>query len=1014
MEGKNTQPKKSLPARILKWTLIGFGSLLGLFLLAAILIPIFFKDELHAIVKKQINNSLNKEVAELNYSDVSISLFSNFPRVSIVLEDLTIAGKGPFAKDTLVAVDELQAAVSLYNILFEDVPDVKKIKLVNPRIKAVVLSDGRANWDIALPDTAKPEPSDPMKLTLSSVVIKNGDIIYDDHTMPVYTRLKGVQFNTSGDISGDVYDLENELEIEDLYANYDGVTYLKKAKVEAELTVSIDNAKSKYTLKENEIKLNELVLGLDGWVEMPADDIAMDLKFEAKEAEFAHFLSLVPGVYSEDFDDIKTSGSLAFNGFVKGVYNDKRMPGFNVKLNIKDASFQYPDLPGAVTDIQVDTEVNNPDGDLEKTVVDIRRLHANLGGNPIDVKMLIKGITNAYYKGNIAARINLKTLTTLFPIEGLAMKGDLGLNANIEGMASDTTLPKMKVLMDMKYGYLKSADFPSAIENLNFTADISNATGRMSDMVMSLKHFHAEIDQQTLEAEAFVKNLDDPNFKVKLVGTLDLAKLAKIYPMEGTEMSGIVKANVATEGVYSQLSAGNYNMPASGTIEINNLKYKSADLPQGLTISQSKMTVTPAAFELQSYTGTIGKSDLSLTGKLNNYIGYFIKNDLLSGTMTLNSKYLDLNEWMSDEETPTTEAEASTGAEPLPANIAFVFNSNIDKIRYDKMDITNFVGNVELKDQTVYLKENTFKLMGGDFMASGFYAGKTGQNPAFDLNFGIAGLGIQEAYNNLAIVQKYAPVAKQATGKFNTTLGFSGKLTQELDPLYETITGAGFVQLMNAGVKNLPVLQKISAATKLANFDQLNLADSRFDFEIRNGRLHVSPFDIKQGNTTMNIGGSNGIDGSMDYLVKLDMPAGAVGSAASSALSKFAPAAGVAVPDRINAVLKVGGTYDKPTVTPMGGGAGSGSSAKENLKDDLKDKADAKVDELKQEGQKQLDDAKQQLEDKSQQLKDEGQKKIDDAKAEAEKKRLELEQKAKEEAERKKQELKDRFKFRRP
>ncbi|MFN8922545.1 MAG: outer membrane integrity protein, partial [Sphingobacteriia bacterium] len=219
-----------------------------------------------------------------------------------------------------------------------------------------------------------------------------------------------------------------------------------------------------------------------GLVEMPTDDIRMDLKFATTHTGFKQLLSLVPAMYTQDFDKLEADGSLAFSGYARGVYNDTQYPAFNVKMQVKNGSFHYPDLPAKVTDIQVDAEVNSPGADLEQMQIQVRRLHANLAGNPLDAHLLMKGLTNAYYEAGLKARLNLKTLATFYPIEGLSLAGELALDARVKGRVEEEKLPNMQVVADMKYGYLKSNDFPAAIENLNFHAELTNTEGTLQAM----------------------------------------------------------------------------------------------------------------------------------------------------------------------------------------------------------------------------------------------------------------------------------------------------------------------------------------------------------------------------------------------------------------------------------------------------------------------------------------------------------------------------------------------------
>jgi flagellar biosynthesis GTPase FlhF len=203
-------------------------------------------------------------------------------------------------------------------------------------------------------------------------------------------------------------------------------------------------------------------------------------------------------------------------------------------------------------------------------------------------------------------------------------------------------------------------------------------------------------------------------------------------------------------------------------------------------------------------------------------------------------------------------------------------------------------------------------------------------------------------------------------------------------------------------------------------------------FQIIDGRLHIDPFDIKRGEHVMTIQGSTGIDQSIDYKVKLDVPAPAVAGQAADALSKLVNRS-IEEPERLNVKLNLGGTYPKPTVTGGSLGAGGGSladQAKTKLKDELdkkkqelKDQLDSKKKEAEQKLRDEAERKKRELEEKARQeearLRDEAERKKQEAeqkaREEADRKKREAEQKAKEEADRLKKEgeqkLKEKLKF---
>lgn len=76
--------------KIVKRILYTIGIILILFIGAAILVPILFKDKILALVKKEMNEKLN---ATTDFKDVDISLFRSFPRLSVSIIDLSIVAR---------------------------------------------------------------------------------------------------------------------------------------------------------------------------------------------------------------------------------------------------------------------------------------------------------------------------------------------------------------------------------------------------------------------------------------------------------------------------------------------------------------------------------------------------------------------------------------------------------------------------------------------------------------------------------------------------------------------------------------------------------------------------------------------------------------------------------------------------------------------------------------------------------------------------------------------------------
>jgi uncharacterized protein involved in outer membrane biogenesis len=86
--------------------------------------------------------------AQFDFSSLDISLISNFPKASLTLEDFWLKGVGEFENDTLVHAKELTATVDVLSLFGDEGFDISKIIIDHTRIRAIVLEDGRPNWDV--------------------------------------------------------------------------------------------------------------------------------------------------------------------------------------------------------------------------------------------------------------------------------------------------------------------------------------------------------------------------------------------------------------------------------------------------------------------------------------------------------------------------------------------------------------------------------------------------------------------------------------------------------------------------------------------------------------------------------------------------------------------------------------------------------------------------------------------------------------------------------------------------
>ncbi|RRA98754.1 AsmA-like C-terminal region-containing protein [Larkinella rosea] len=913
----------------MKKTGIITASVLGVLLLTAWIVPMFFRDKIVTRLQQELNNRLNAHVS-FRPEKVSLSLLRHFPNLTLQTDSLSIVGQSPFRGDTLLSVRAFEMSVNLLSAVSGDKLKLNGVYLDQPRILVKLLRDGRANYDIyKAAESDGPEKADTSQtaftLDIDEWEIKNGLIRYEDQSLPLTVRLETVNHSGSGSLSAEIADLALNTKAERITVSYDGMEYLSDKKLDSDMKLRADFEKAVYTFAENRIRLNDLPIELNGSIStgaMPTDtSMRFDLTYRSPESDFKNLLSLVPGIYSERFQGIDADGTVRFDGKVKGSYNGKQIPAFLLNLAVNDGRFKYPNLASAVEHIGLDLTVSNSTDQLTNTVINLKKLAADLGHNPVRGRVLLKGLTRSVVDADVTAKLNLEELTQLFPIDSLTLRGLADLNVKAKGVYDKTAnrFPVVDALMRLQNGFVKSMKVPEPINGINAVASLTNRTGNLTDTRVDIANLQLKLAGDPFQAKGWVQNFDDYSYDITAKGRLDLTNLTRIFPVEGTKLAGLIDANIETKGQLSDAKAKRYDrLPTSGTMAITKLSYKGESLPQGLTLNTARLHLSPGKLTVEQANGLLGTSQFTADGFLSNYMPFLLDdNQPLEGTLNVRANRLNINEWITDDSQPQAKTAQPSVIE-LPKNIRFTMNANVDQAVYDKMPLNNIKGQLELADGALQMKKVTFNSLGGQFVTNGTYDPTNLAKPRFAFDIDIANAEVSQAYKHLTLAKVIFPLAQYVIGRFSSKFAVDGRLEPDMMPDLNSLTGNGLVEIVQATLKNNPVLERLFEKTKLTDLRNPNFKDLLMKVEVKNGFVSIRPFDVKVKDNIVTVSGSNSLEGDLKYTLKLDVPTGKAGVQFANAFSSLTgqPLGNV---DRAKVDFALGGNYKKPQFKFLGG-----------------------------------------------------------------------------------------------
>ena len=861
------------------------GFFVVLFLIAAIAIPIFYKDKIVDILKTETNKSLN---AKVDFKDVELSLLRNFPALSLHIDDLTVDGVNEFAGTRLFGAPAAEIELDFWKVWGNSTSiPVEAFTLESPVVNVRVLKNGQANWDIAKPSET-PENAEPLEylVEMKQYTIKNGLLTYVDESLDFEMEMNNLNHTGSGDFSESIFDLATQTQVEAMTVKMEGMTYLRKAKADLDATINMNINDLIFTLKDNVLALNALTIKADGMVDMNDEEYVMDLKFSSPQNSFKNLWSIIPSAYTADYADAKIAGKMTLNGLLAGTYNAAKniYPAFKISTQIDNGSVQYPDLPMALKSIFTDITINSPSSDFDDLVVRIPQFEFKLGDNPFAGNFNLRNpISNPQLKTEMRGTLDLEDIGKAVPLEGInslsgVIESDVYINASMSQMEK-----AQYEAIDMR-GNIAVTDMIVAQDGLP-KVNIKSLVTDFNPQRIKLDNFVANLGQSDIKASGNIFNLlayfspektMEGNFKMEsnyfnanewlVEETATTPKVGFFNTAEQQPQSVLTANEEATTAVFDRF---NFNVDAN-IKQLDYDVYKMKDFDFDGTINPERTTI-------DNFYTKIDKSDIQASGSINNLIGYAMDNEVLTGNIDLKSDYLDLNQFMTETEataaTETTEAVASMEVIPVPANIDLTISSDLKKVSYTNFDLTNIKGEVVVKESAAVMKDVKGKILGGNVSFEGAYNTQDLSKPKFDIRTTLESLNFNKAFNTFNTFETLAPIGKFIDGKFNTTLSMNGILGKDMIPDLTTLNLSGFFHTLEGVVDGFKPLSDLSKKLNIEDkVKKLKLRDSKNWIEVKNGFLTVKEFEHKIEDMSFLIKGKHGLTQEMEYVVKAKVP----------------------------------------------------------------------------------------------------------------------------------------------
>jgi len=501
-----------------------------------------------------------------------------------------------------------------------------------------------------------------------------------------------------------------------------------------------------------------------------------------------------------------------------------------------------------------------------------------------------------------APDVQFKDILSLIPaiyssdFKNIQAAGHATLDASAKGIMNEEVIPSFNVKLEIDKAYFQYPEMPKSVTNISSDIRAFNPGGSADNTVIDISKFHFEMGGNPFDLNIHVSHpVSDPDLRLVALGKLNLGDVKDIYPLQGMELSGTLDANLKLATRMSYIEKEQFDkVDASGSLNIAQMLIKSEE-GQDVRINNAHLAFSPRYVDLSAFSAQIGKNDIAGSGKLENFIPYFLTSETLKGNLNVSSNYLNLNDFMSENSTSSSQDTTVLSVIEIPKNIDFVMNGNFKQVLFSNMDMRDVAGQITVRDGKAEMKNLSMNALGGKLNVTGYYdTGKNPQQPEVSFAMDIQNASFAQTFSTFVMIQKLAPVFENLMGNYSTRLQLSSPLGPDFTPILTALDASGLLSSTNVEITNNPVLTGLATTLKNESLKDMKIKDLKLPFSISDGRVTTKPFDVNFGSGVMNLQGSTGLDQTIAYLAKINL----AGKLTNNYLN--------------NVIVKIGGTFASP------------------------------------------------------------------------------------------------------
>lgn len=493
-------PYYFLNLKTLRKVLVYLSLTIGILLIALVTSVFLFKDKIINQFIREANKSLDTPV---KVGKIDVSVFQQFPQLSIVLTDVYIedSHNGQYPLLTAKKVSFQLSPIEVWRGNYK----IEGLKIIDSETNLKINANGENNYRI-LKET-KSTGKETISFALNNIQLEKTIFNYFNLQGKQNLRFTSEALTASIGVNDFNYNIKAKGQLTTEKIEIEGKPYLAGKAFNIQSSLVYNDEDKTLLIDPSTLQLGKASFNVSGSYSWKEKNI-IDISTEGTNTSIQTILSLLPQSVSSNVEKYRSEGDVYFKSRLKGEIGKNVHPAFSADFGFDNATIYHPDYKSKIEKATLQGSfASGQYTDLRQGSLVLKNVRGELNGEPFQADFVLNNFVDPTIIFKFKGKLDASSVLGFYPIEtiqeatgslttDIAFEGKIGLlknKATAQRVSTQGTIDLNNI--NLTYGEQKIK-----LQQLNGSLQFSN-----NDLALS--NVKAKLGKSDFLLNGFFKNI---------------------------------------------------------------------------------------------------------------------------------------------------------------------------------------------------------------------------------------------------------------------------------------------------------------------------------------------------------------------------------------------------------------------------------------------------------------------------------------------------------------------------